>query len=95
MPSASEQLRQLERVERYRASRNWCLVAALVAFILALAAAGVVSIGNPVTLGSFYAVLAQQGLFHASVAALLALCLGLLIVAAIFQGLLHRRYGEV
>ena len=95
MPSQEQQLRELERVARLRTLRNWTLCLGLVAFLLAIAAAGFVGVGNPKNWSNIFAAIAGEGLLRWSVIPLIAAGAALTIVGALLHGLSRWKHGEV
>lgn len=95
MPSQEQQLRDLERIEQYRALRNLAFGLGLVAFVLALMAYGLGGRGNPASASSAYLAFEIAGLMQWAAIPLASASLALIIVGAILHGLSKRKHGEV
>ena len=94
MASQNQQLRNLERVTRYRVLRNWALGLGGVAFVMAVIAAGFGG-GNPESANSAYSAFALAGFMRWAVVPLLSATFALIIVGALLHGLSRRGHGEV
>ena len=95
MPSQQEQLRELGRIERWQALRNWALFLALLAVLLAADASGIFGGGNPKGASSIFIALAGEGLLGETVKVLSAVAVALVLVAGVAHGLSKRGRGEV
>jgi hypothetical protein len=96
MSSQEQQIREIARVERLRAARNWLLCLALVAMALGITAAGGFgAIANPENWSSAYVAFAAEGWLRWAVAPLLATSFALVVVGAFLHGLSRRGHGEV
>ena len=87
MSSHEKQLRELERVGRWRTLRNWALCLGVIAFLLAIAGANLVGAGS--------VAIAWEAPLRASVIVLISAGTALLIVGALLHGLTRWKHGEV
>ena len=94
MPSQEQQLRNLARIARYQTLRNWALLLGFIALVMVGVVAGLGG-GNPEVATSIFAVFALAGYLHWTIAWLVAIGLGLLIIGAFLHGLTKRTHGEV
>jgi hypothetical protein len=94
MRSHKDQLRELDRADRFRTLRNWAVCLGLVALILAWGAAGFGGVISPDTWSSLYSAMARDGWMRWLAVPLAAAGMALLIVGAVLHGLYTRRHGE-
>ena len=94
MAPQEQQLRELERLERYRTLGNWALGLGFVALVLALISAGFGG-GNPESATSVYSAFAVAGFMQWAAIPLFAASFSLIIVGALLYGLSKRKHGEV
>ena len=94
MAPQEQQLRELDRRERYRTLSNWALGLSFVALVLGLISAGFGG-ANPKSASSIYSVFAIAGLMQWAAIPLIAASFALFIVGALLYGLSKREHGEV
>jgi hypothetical protein len=95
MSSQEQQLRNAQRIERYRTLRNWALGLGLVAFVLGVTAAGFGGGGNPESTTSIYSAFAVAGFMRWAAIPLVSASFALIIVGGLLHGLSRRKHGEV